>query len=170
MTLTKAFLSGTLISALFAVNASAQLSNVEGLEPLEGVVIPKTQINQPNLVKPGTINTDCEDCLDKYGQSTSHDKPKLPQSSQMLGLRVSDLTDAIKNEWKLQFGVRVDSVTDPASRAGIKEGDVIVQLAGKEATDLKTFFTLADRLDKSKSVTVLLRRGAWAQFILIRPP
>ena len=169
MTLTKSFLSGTLIASfLIAANVFAQVSSVEGIEPIEGVAIPKTQINQPNSVKPGAINKDCEDCLDKHGQSTGQDKPELPQSSQMLGLRVSDLTDVIKNELKLRFGVRVDSVTDLASRAGIQEGDVIVQLAGKEATDLKTFYTLADRLDKSKPVTVLLRRGSWAQYIVIR--
>ena len=120
MTFIKTILSGTLIASLFiAVNVFAQVSSVEGIEPLEGVAIPKTQINQPNSVKPGAINKDCEDCLDKYGQSTGQDKPELPQSSQVLGLRVSDLTDVIKNELKLRFGVRVDSVTDPASRAGI---------------------------------------------------
>jgi len=64
MTLTKAFLSGTLISALLAANVSAQLSNVEGIEPLEGVSInkaPQSQsqaTNSVNLTRVGFINTD----------------------------------------------------------------------------------------------------------------
>jgi len=64
MTLTKAFLSGTLISALLAANVSAQLSNVESLEPLEGVLInkaPQSQsqaTNSVNLTRVAFINTD----------------------------------------------------------------------------------------------------------------
>jgi len=97
------------------------------------------------------------------------DKPAVPQASQMLGLSVSDLTDALKKELKLRSGVRVDAVTEPASRAGIREGDVIVQLANNEVPDVKTFIQMVSRLDKSKPVNVLLRRGEWAQYILIRP-
>ena len=141
---------------------------MENIAPMEGVAIPKSQTIQQNLVKPEAVIKDCEDCIDKSGQSTGQNKPISPQSSQMLGLWVSDLTDAIKKELKLRVGVRVDSVTDPASSAGIQAGDVIVKLDGKDATDLKTFLTLTDGLDKSKSVTVLLRRGAWAYYISIR--
>jgi serine protease Do len=97
------------------------------------------------------------------------DKPAPSQASQMLGLSVSDLTDALKKELKLRAGVRVDAVTEPASRAGIREGDVIIQLANSEVPDVKTFTQLVGRLDKSKPVNVLLRRGEWAQYILIRP-
>ncbi len=97
------------------------------------------------------------------------DKPAVPQASQMLGLSVSDLTDALKKELKLRSGVRVDAVTEPASRAGIREGDVIVQLANNEVPDVKTFAQMVGRLDKSKPVNVLLRRGEWAQYVLIRP-
>jgi serine protease Do len=97
------------------------------------------------------------------------DKPAPSQASQMLGLSVSDLTDALKKELKLRAGVRVDAVTEPASRAGVREGDVIIQLANSEVPDVKTFTQLVGRLDKSKPINVLLRRGEWAQYILIRP-
>ncbi len=97
------------------------------------------------------------------------DKPAPTQAGQMLGLGVSDLTEALKKELKLRGGVRVDSVTEPAARAGVREGDVIIQLANNEVPDVKTFGQLVGRLDKSKPVTVLLRRGEWAQYILIRP-
>lgn len=64
MTLTKILLSSILISALFAAKVSAQLSNVEGIEPLEGVLInkaPKSQskaTNSVNLIRVAFINTD----------------------------------------------------------------------------------------------------------------
>ncbi len=97
------------------------------------------------------------------------DKAKPSQTAQLLGLTVSDLTEGMKKELKLRGGVRVDAVAEPATRAGIREGDVIVQVANAEVTDTKSFLQLMGRLDKSKPVNVLLRRGDWAQYILIRP-
>ena len=97
------------------------------------------------------------------------DKATPSQASQLLGLTVSDLTEALKKELKLRGGVRVDAVAEPATRAGIREGDVIVQIANTEVQDSKSFAQLMGRLDKTKPVNVLLRRGEWAQYILIRP-
>jgi serine protease Do len=97
------------------------------------------------------------------------DKSSQAQASQLLGLTVSDLTDGLKKELKLRSGVRVDAVAEPALRAGIREGDVIVQIANTEVQDTKGFAQLLGRLDKSKPINVLLRRGEWAQYILIRP-
>jgi len=97
---------------------------------------------------------------------------KTPESSavlQMLGLTVSDLTEPLKKELKMRSGVRVDAVADPALKAGIREGDVITQIANNEVTDTKSFAQLMAKLDKSKAVSVLLRRGDWSQYTVIRP-
>ena len=57
----KALSRGLLIAAaLVAVNIFAQVSNVEGLTPLEGVVIPK--VNQPQAAKPEVVFKDCDEC------------------------------------------------------------------------------------------------------------
>ena len=53
--------------------------------------------------------------------------------------------------------------------AGLREGDVIITLANVEITSLKSFDAVASHLDKSKPVSVLIRRGVWAQYTLIRP-
>jgi serine protease Do len=87
----------------------------------------------------------------------------------MLGLTVSDLTDAMKKELNLKGGVRVDTVAEPALKAGIREGDVVIQIANTEVADVKAFTQLITRLDKSKAINVLLRRGEWAQYTVIRP-
>ena len=84
-------------------------------------------------------------------------------------MTVSDLTDAQKKELKLKGGVRVDVVAEPALRAGIREGDVITQVANTEVSDTKAFAQVVGKLDKSKSVSVLLRRGEWSQYTVIRP-
>ena len=93
----------------------------------------------------------------------------MSSAGQFLGLTVSDLSDAQKRELKINSGVRVESVTDAAARAGLREGDVILALANNEVVSVKEYDALLSRIDKSKPVTVLLRRGEWAQYVLIRP-
>ena len=107
--------------------------------------------------------------VEKTAAAQSADKPAAKETGQLLGLTVSDLTDAMKKELKLRGGVKVDAVAEPAARAGIREGDVILQIGNIEVPDTKSFAQVLGRLDKSKPVNVLLRRGEWAQYVLIRP-
>ena len=106
---------------------------------------------------------------DRTAQKASPEKATPPNAAQLLGLTVSDLTDALKKELNLKGGVRVDAVADPALKAGIREGDVVVQVANTEVADVKAFTQLLTRLDKNKPINVLLRRGEWAQYTVIRP-
>jgi serine protease Do len=97
---------------------------------------------------------------------------KPPESAavvQLLGLTVSDLSESQKKESKLRAGVRVDAVADPALKAGIREGDIITQIANIEVLDTKSFGQLMAKIDKTKSVSVLLRRGDWSQYTVVRP-
>jgi serine protease Do len=86
-----------------------------------------------------------------------------------LGLTVSDLTDAQKRELRLKGGVRVDAVEGPASRAGVREGDIILAMDNADVVDAKQFAAAAGKLDKIKAVSVLVRRGEWVNYLVIRP-
>ncbi len=96
-------------------------------------------------------------------------KPPVAGPAQVLGLSVSELSDAQKKELKLKGGVKVDSAEGAAARAGLREGDVIVAVANSEVTTVREFDAALARVDKSKPVNVLFRRGEWAQYALIRP-
>ncbi|MBE2261619.1 MAG: DegQ family serine endoprotease [Burkholderiaceae bacterium] len=96
------------------------------------------------------------------------EKPKQAASARLLGLSVSDLTDAQKKELKIKGGVKVDAVADAAARAGLREGDVVIQIANAEIANVKEFEVAVARLEKAKTVNVLFRRGQWAQYTLIR--
>ncbi|MBU3650094.1 MAG: PDZ domain-containing protein, partial [Limnohabitans sp.] len=85
------------------------------------------------------------------------------------GLTLADLSDAQKRELRVRAGVRVDAVGEVAARAGIQEGDVILALANQETPSLQAAEAILARLDRSKPVSVLIRRGEWVQYTVIRP-
>ena len=98
------------------------------------------------------------------------DKPKGGSPAvQSLGLGVADLTDAQKKELKVKGGVRVEAVADSAARAGIREGDVILQIGNTEVANVREFEAAVNKADRTKPVPVLLRRGELATYLLIRP-
>ena len=86
-----------------------------------------------------------------------------------LGLSLSDLSEAQKKEARVRSGVRVDAAVDAAARAGIREGDLILAVANTEVSSVQVFESLMARIDKSRPVSVLIRRGDGAQYVLIRP-
>jgi len=96
-------------------------------------------------------------------------KPSASAAAKSLGLAVSDLSDAQKKELKLRGGVKVEAATDAAARAGLKEGDVILAVGNVEVANLKEFDAAVGKADRAKPVSVLFRRGEWAQYTLIRP-
>ncbi|WP_307596193.1 DegQ family serine endoprotease [Variovorax paradoxus] len=94
---------------------------------------------------------------------------KPSAAGKALGLVVSDLTDAQKKELKMRGGVRIEAASDGAARAGLREGDVILAVGNIEVSSVKEFETAVAKADKGKPLSVLFRRGEWAQYALIRP-
>ena len=86
-----------------------------------------------------------------------------------LGLAVAELTDAQKRELKIKGGVRVETVEGAAARAGVREGDVILSFDNTEITSAKQFESLVAKLDKTRAVTLLVRRGDTVNFLIIKP-
>jgi serine protease Do len=97
------------------------------------------------------------------------DKPKASKIGESIGLAVSELTKEQKTELSIAGGVRVDSAVGSAARAGIREGDVVLQVGNFLVTDLKTFELALTKVDKSKPLGLLVRRGDMAQIVVIRP-
>jgi serine protease Do len=85
-----------------------------------------------------------------------------------LGLTLANLSEEQKRELKLRGGVRVEATEGAAARAGLREGDVILSVGNVEIVDVKQFESVIAKLDKSKPINVLFRRGEWAQYALIR--
>jgi serine protease Do len=181
---------GALVRSVEA-DSPAEKAGVEAgdiITKFEGKVVEKSS-DLPRLVggtKPGTHSTltvfrrgsskdltvliaeiEADKLVKKAGDK--EDKSKTSSAGQAIGLAVSDLTDAQKKELKIKGGVRVDAATDVAARAGLREGDVIVQIANTQVANVKAFESALSKLDKNKSFNVLFRRGDWVQYALIRP-
>ena len=97
-------------------------------------------------------------------------EPGAPAGSKTaLGLTVTELSDAAKRELKLRGGVRVDAAEGVAARAGLRDGDVILELDNIEIADLKQFIGVAAKVEKARAVSVKVRRGEWVNYLVIRP-
>lgn len=183
--------TGALVSAVEADSPAAKA----GLQPgdvilqFDGKTIDKVS-DLPRLVggtKPGSTSQvtvfrrgkelrlpitvaevpDDETRVAKAGSGGSEGNTVVQATS--LGLGVSDLTAAQKKSLGVQGGVRVVQVEGPAARAGLRAGDVILAIDNTEVANTKAFEQVLSRLDARKQVNVLMRRGEWAQYVLIRP-
>lgn len=90
-------------------------------------------------------------------------------TAEQLGLVVGELTAAQKKSLAIKGGVRVLTATDAAARAGLREGDVVLAVANTEVANVKGFEAALSKADKNKPVNLLVRRGEWTQYVLIRP-
>jgi len=97
------------------------------------------------------------------------DSASAPAAKGALGLSVADLSDAQKRELRLRGGVRVEAVDGAAARAGLREGDVILSMDNTEIADVKQFNQLAQKAEKAKAVSVLVRRGEAVNYLVIKP-
>ena len=97
------------------------------------------------------------------------EKTSSAVSFKSLGLSVTNLSQAQMKELRLRGGVGVESATDAAARVGIQEGDVILAIANQETPNVKAMQDIVAKLDLSKPLNLLVRRGEWAQYVVIRP-
>jgi serine protease Do len=150
-----------------AVEKSADLPRlIGGIKPGNKATL---QVFRKGATKDFTVTVDEFEADRPTRRAAAEPSPSAPVAKTALGLGVSDLTDAQKKELRVRGGVRVESVDGAAARAGLREGDVITSMDNADVTDSKQFLAAATKLEKAKTVTVLVRRGDWSNYIVIRP-
>ena len=96
-------------------------------------------------------------------------KPAPGAAPNVLGLNVSNLSPEQRRTLKIEGGVTVDASEGRAATAGVRAGDVILQMNNVEIKDAAQFNGLAAKLDPKKSVAVLVRRENVTQYLVIKP-
>lgn len=87
-------------------------------------------------------------------------------SSAIFGMELSDLSGAREENQGLSSGVLIESVESgsPAAEAGLREGDIIVQLGFSEVRDLEDFTEIASDLPRGKVQPIRFYRDGNAIF------
>ena len=95
-----------------------------------------------------------------------------PAAANKLGLVLSELSSEQRKQLGVEHGLLVEEVRNGASRADLRQGDVILALVNKGSqTDIKTveqFNGLLAKFDRTSTLTLLVRRGDAQTFISIK--
>ncbi|WP_300340045.1 DegQ family serine endoprotease [Accumulibacter sp.] len=104
-------------------------------------------------------------------RGTRNAKP-VERAANRLGLVVSELTADQRRELNVSGGLVIDDIRNNAARADLRPGDLILAIIARgESTEIKSveqFNKLLAPLDKSASVTLLVRRGDQQTFVTIK--
>lgn len=96
-------------------------------------------------------------------------KPQAEPAVNVLGMAVTNLTDAQKKELRVASGVVINKVEGSAARAGLRPGDRVITANNVDVQDAAQFATLVAQADPQKLVLLLIRRGENSQFLALRP-
>lgn len=97
------------------------------------------------------------------------EKPAEKASVNWLGIAVGDLSKEQKDQAKVSGGAVVTGVKGAAERAGIRQGDIILSVNNSQIASVQQFTGLVERLDRKRTVVLLVRRGDGVLFIPLRP-
>jgi len=93
-----------------------------------------------------------------------------PKANSILGMSVKDLTKQMRSELGIkQYGVIVEVVGNgAASKAGIRSGDVIMQMDGHDVKNTQHIIKLANRIKDGKFISVLINRQGNPIFLALK--
>ena len=97
------------------------------------------------------------------------DSKPIETKSNRLNIEVAALTKEQKQRANVDNGLVVQQVEDgPASKAGIRRGDILLKLNGEKITSTKQFLNIVKNLPDDKWVRVLIQRGGSPQFLPLK--
>src|SRR5574340_370783 len=85
-----------------------------------------------------------------------------------LGLALSDLTPAQRQQLRIENGILVEDSQGIAARAGIRRGDVILAINNQDVRSVEQFVQLLSRYESGRSVALLVRRGDSALYVPLK--
>ena len=152
-----------------AVTQSADLPRIVGATK-PGTKAP-VQVWRKNAARDLTVTVG-EIPEDKAPPRMARRGKQAERAANRLGLVLSELTPEQKKELKLGAGLVVEEVKNGATHGDLHPGDVILAMISKgtqtEVKSVEQFNKLLASLDKSSTLTLLVRRGENQTFITLR--
>lgn len=95
---------------------------------------------------------------------------KSPDTSNRLGLVLSELSDRQRKQLGVDSGLLVEEVVHAgiASRAGIRQGDIILGFNNQDIKTVKQFNQLLNKVEKGRNIALLIKRGDMTTFITMK--
>ena len=95
---------------------------------------------------------------------------KPDKADEYYGLSVQELTPEIAQHMGIteKSGVIVKDVSGAAEEAGVRSGDIIVQINKFRISSLKEYTETMAKLDKTSSVLLLIKRGSSSLFVTLK--
>ena len=137
------------------------------LPPMVGLVRPGTTVPL-DVVREGkrlTLDVTIEQLpeADQLAMAMSS-KPK-----RLLGMSVEQIPESLKSKNNLKGGVLVKEVSEePAISAGLRTGDIITQVGGREILELSDLQQLLGSVPTDRPIPVLVVRGGNSTFLTLR--
>ncbi|MNX57083.1 putative periplasmic serine endoprotease DegP-like precursor [compost metagenome] len=91
----------------------------------------------------------------------------VPEVTNALGLGVVDVPADVQKKLRIKGGVQVKVAEGAAGKAGLQEGDIVLALNDTDVTGAKQFGEHVAKLDKSRTVGLLVRRGDQTQWVAV---
>jgi serine protease Do len=150
------------------VATSADLPPIVGATPI-GRAVPVDVMRAGKLktlrVTIGELPSDDEAIVAEAGEPDE-------SANKRISITVAALSESQREELEVEdHGVLVEDVqAGPAYDAGIRKGDVILQIDHQKIKDVAQFTTLVDDLKSDKPIPVLIQRQGGSQFLAMKVP
>ena len=137
------------------------------LPPMVGLVRPGTTV-PVDVVRQGDRLT-LDVTIEQLPEANQVAQAMSSQPKAILGMTVDEVPESLKAESNLQGGILVKEVSeDPALSAGLRAGDIITQVGGREIMRVSDLQTLLDSLPTDRPIPVLVVRGGNSTFLTLR--
>ena len=97
---------------------------------------------------------------------------QAPAKANWLGIMASDLTaEQRKSQSQPRDGVVISGLepNGAAAQAGLRQGDVLLQVNSQPITSASQFEQLLAKLDRKRTLVLLVKRGGEASYVPVRP-
>ena len=137
------------------------------LPPMVGLVRPGSTV-PVDVVRQGDRLT-LDVTIEQLPEANQVAQAMSSQPKSILGMTVDEVPESLRAESNLQGGILVKEVNeDPALSAGLRAGDIITQVGGREIMRVSDLQTLLDSLPTDRPIPVLVVRGGNSTFLTLR--